>query len=143
MAIFYTDKLITAMEYNELRSSVGWSEPNHRRSEQALEHSLYICSAYQDQRIVGSGRVVGDGSLIFCIMDLMVHPDFQHRYGIGVHILHNIFHYLKENACPEADILGMAAVGRERFYEKMGFVIRPTNSLGAGMNMPYAELLKY
>ncbi len=143
MAIIYTDEIITATEYNELRNSVGWSVPTNRCAEKALAHSLYICSAYQGQQILGSGRVVGDGSLIFCIMDLMVHPDFQHRYGIGVRILHNIFHYLKVHACPEADILGMAALGRERLYEKMGFVIRPTDSLGAGMVMPYAELLKY
>ncbi|XBS69700.1 GNAT family N-acetyltransferase [Acerihabitans sp. KWT182] len=130
MKITYTDKTITAVEYNELRNSVGWSVPSRAQSELALEHSLYINSAYLDQRIIGSGRLVGDGSLSFCIMDVMVHPDFQNSHGIGKQILRNILRYLKVSADPQADIYCMATSGHERFYETMGFVARPNEKIG-------------
>jgi len=142
MTIVYTDTPLSATEYNALRRLVGWSVPNETSSQKALKNSLYICSAYADEQIVGSGRVVGDGHLGFSILDLMVHPEFQVRYGIGPKIMYRIFDFLKKTACPEADIYGMAALGKESFYERLGFTLRPSDLLGAGMNLPFSTLLK-
>ena len=37
----------------------------------ALKNSLYVVAAYADDRIVGMGRIVGDGAVICYIQDII------------------------------------------------------------------------
>ena len=60
---------------------------------------IRIVCAYIDAKIVGMGRLVGDGAVICYIQDLMIHPDYQH-YGIGSAIIEDLIEYV-ENLCEE------------------------------------------
>lgn len=140
MDIAYNDNAITIEEYNYLRRAVGWSVPNKRYSKKALENSLYICSAHYNGVVIGSGRIVGDGSLAFCIQDVMVCPEYQRSFGIGRNLMYRLLNYIKVNANETADIYCMSAKEREGFYIKMGFIMRPTAQFGAGMFLPYETL---
>lgn len=140
MNIEYHDNDISAREYNALRLSVGWSASDDMSAKKAIDNSLYICSAYYNGLAIGSGRIVGDDILTFCIQDVMVLPEYQGRFGIGKTIMYRLLRYIKNNARAEADVYCMSAKGREAFYMKIGFVERPTSQLGAGMVLPYKTL---
>lgn len=120
--------------YLELRKAVGFKPLSRTQAKKALDRSLYVVCAYIDARIVGMGRLVGDGAVICYIQDLMIHPDFQ-RYGIGGAIIEDLISKV-ESMCEEGTEIMldlMCAVGREPFYQKHGFISRPTESLGPGM----------
>lgn len=120
--------------YLELREAVGFKRLSRTQAKKALDHSLYIVCAYMDAKIVGMGRLVGDGAVICYIQDLMIHPDFQH-FGIGSALIEDLIGYV-ERLCEEGTEIMldlMCAVGREPFYQKHGFISRPTHQLGPGM----------
>lgn len=68
----------------QLYRSVGWSayytEPE--KLENAFRHSLYILGAYDEDRLIGLIRTVGDGLTIVFIQDILIAPAYQ-RKGIG------------------------------------------------------------
>jgi ribosomal protein S18 acetylase RimI-like enzyme len=97
-----------------------------------LERSLFGVCVMNRDRIVGMGRVVGDGSIYFHIQDVVV--DAMHpRSGVGKILMEEMMKYVNETAGPNANIGLMCSKGRERFYEGFGFTIRPGEKFGAGM----------
>ena len=115
------------MDYNEqeilsLYESVGWDNytKNPQMLKEAYLHSLRIYAAYVDNKPVGIVRVVGDGSSVVFVQDLLVHPAYQ-RQGIGTALLkrimeeyHGVYqlHLLTENT--EKNIA---------FYQSLGFIM--------------------
>ena len=63
MIQFSEDRLSVA-EYLNLRRSVGWVELSERQAELALENCMYCISAYENGKLIGMGRIVGDGAVI-------------------------------------------------------------------------------
>lgn len=125
---------IKLQEYLEIRHSVKWKLLSESQAAKALENSLYIVGAYDNGRLVGMGRIVGDGAVICYVQDLIVLPEYQNK-GVGSLILNKLTEYVKglgENGTEMMFCL-MCAKGREHFYEKHGFIARPTESLGPGM----------
>jgi ribosomal protein S18 acetylase RimI-like enzyme len=55
----------------------------------AFDHSLYILGAFDDYKLVGLIRCVGDGEHILVVQDLIVDPEFQQR-GIGTYLFTTI-----------------------------------------------------
>lgn len=120
--------------YLMLRKAVGWKKLSKEQAKRALENSLYNVVAYDKENPVAMGRVVGDGSVICYVQDLIVLPDYQ-KMKIGTMIMENIMRYVKEIKEPDTEIMLclMCAKGREKFYEGLGFTARPTKNLGPGM----------
>jgi ribosomal protein S18 acetylase RimI-like enzyme len=79
-------------------------------------------------------RVIGDGGLAFYIQDVVVLPEYQQQ-GIGTLLMDKVMEYIRAHAQHNSVIGLMAAVGKEAFYEKYGFTIRPNTKLGAGMTL--------
>lgn len=130
--IQFIDKSPTAEEYNHIREQVGW--PGYRLSDikKGLNSSLYCVCAYEDNKIVAMGRVIGDGILVFYIQDIIVLPQYQ-RQGIGSIIMKKIMKYIIANSANNTIIGLLSASGKEEFYEKYGFIKRPNKLMGCGM----------
>lgn len=74
-----------------LYASVGWTVYTHAPDvlQQGYEHSLLTLAAYEDGKLVGVIRAVGDGYTIVFVQDLLVFPDYQ-RKGIGTALLQEV-----------------------------------------------------
>ena len=106
----------------------------------ALKNSIFTVTASIDDKIVGMGRMVGDGAVICYIQDLVVHPSYQ-KLGVGEALMKRLLEYANELKMEGTELMLclMCAKGREGFYEKYGFIGRPTDSLGPGMIMYLKE----
>ncbi len=82
--------------YNEseilpLYSSVGWTNytQNPQMLKSAFENSLAVLGAYDDNKLIGIIRAVGDGASILYIQDILVLPEYQ-RQGVGTALIKSI-----------------------------------------------------
>lgn len=126
---------ITVEEYLSIRKKVNWRELTVRQAALAIENSLHIVKAVdQKQNLLGMGRIVGDGAVICYVQDLVVVPEAQGK-GIGTIILRHLTDYVSSIQEQNTTMMFclMSAKGREYFYEKHGFIARPTDELGPGM----------
>lgn len=132
--MYIKDNQIDIDIYLALRSSVGWKPLTRAQASKAIENSLVTMVAYEDDRPIGMGRIVGDGAVICYIQDLIVVPEYQGK-GIGQAIIDSLIEYVKEIQIPGTQIMLdlMCQIGRESFYKKNGFIARPTDKLGPGM----------
>ena len=132
MNIEYNNNL-SVDDYCMLRKSVGWSDISPNIVKQAIKKSDFIITAELNSSKVGMGRIITDGTQAF-IVDVIVHPDYQ-GYGVGKSLMSKIMDYIKDSLQEEQKILVnlTATKGREDFYVKFGFEVRPTEKLGKGM----------
>ena len=91
----------TTEELFELRKSVKWSTGEMEAFERGLQNSLYGVCALVNEEIIGTARVVGDGSTCFYIQDVIVKPEYQ-KMGIGFKMMQKVMEYIKANACSGA-----------------------------------------
>ena len=119
----------TVEEYHKLCEAVGWEHVDVEATETGLRNALFsVCVIYGD-KVIGCGRVVGDGGIYFYVQDVIVLPEFQGK-GLGRRIMDAVMSYLDSHADPNAFFGLMAAKGVSRFYEKYGFTERPPGRPG-------------
>jgi ribosomal protein S18 acetylase RimI-like enzyme len=126
--------LPSAENYNRLRAAVGWKVQDLAVVAAALPNSLYGVCAYAQEGLVGMARVIGDGGLVFYIQDVVVLPEYQ-GLGIGSRMMEAVMTYIRAHANRHSIIGLMAALGKEAFYTRYGFTVRPTEKLGSGMTL--------
>lgn len=119
-------------DYNRLRRDAGWPEMDPETVRRCLPSSSFAICALENEMVVGTGRVVGDGGLCFYIQDVIVARSHQGR-GIGEAIMDAILDFIEEKAVQNTYVGLMSAMGKEGFYHRFGFTTRPTDTLGAGM----------
>ena len=115
------------MDYNEqeilsLYESVGWDNytKNPQMLKEAYLHSLRIYAAYVDNKLVGIVRVVGDGSSVVFVQDLLVSPEYQ-RQGIGTALLKAIMEEYR--GVYQLHLLTDNTEKTVAFYKSLGFVM--------------------
>lgn len=120
--------------YLSLRKQVGWIKLDRQQACRALSNSVKVFTVYDDEKPIGMGRVVGDESVISYIQDLIIIPEYQGKH-IGSMLIEHLIEYVKSITMPGTRMMLclMCAKGREEFYEKHGFIARPTPDLGPGM----------
>jgi len=130
----YTVKLEkpTANNFIYLRSKIGWGDLDKNLANKSLEQSLFHVTVYDSATLIAMGRVVGDGAMYFYIQDVVVDPQYQ-KQGIGSLIMLEIEGYLTSTAQKGATIGLLSAKGKEGFYSKYHYLLRPSDSLGHGM----------
>ena len=135
MNIVYTNT-ISVEDYNALRLSAGWSVIEPEQAQAGLSGSAFVTAAKDGDKTVGTGRLVWDGGYAALIKDVLVLPEYQ-GVGIGTAMMEQILSFLKVHMKPgwgiSVDL--MAAIDKEGFYVKFGFVSRPRERRGAGMDM--------
>lgn len=132
--MFLQDNELDLSTYLKLRCKVGWKPLTEEQAKRAIENSLYTVVVYDNNEPIGMGRIVGDGAVICYIQDLIVIPQYQ-KQGVGHMIMESLIDYIKKIKIPGTDMMLdlMCAKGRESFYERYGFIARPTQQLGPGM----------
>lgn len=132
--IEYKEKVPTSIEYNYLTNKVGWGTRKNNIVEIALSNSIYSVCAYEDDKIIGYGRIIGDKTIFLYIQDIMVIPECQNK-EIGTNIMKNILEKIDElkKINPNIRVYLGASEGKEEFYKKFGFITRQEANLGAGM----------
>ena len=87
----------TAIEYDQIRATTDWVKLDSETIEKGLENSLFSVCLYDTDKLIGLGRIVGDGSIYFYIQDIIVVPKYQGR-GFGKVIMNELMRYIDGNA---------------------------------------------
>ncbi len=127
---------ISVKDYNALRKAVSWIKVTEKRAAIALSNSFYLCAAVCRDRPVGMVRIVSDGGYTYFITDVIVLPEYQGRH-IGTELIGRALDYVKKDVHDGETVMIslMAAYGRESFYKRFGFHVRPFGNHGPGMSM--------
>jgi len=132
--IVYEENVLSAQQFLNLRESVGFRVIDEVQAGKAIENGLYNVIAKDGDKVVGMGRLVGDGYVYWYVQDVIIDPEYQGK-GIGKEIMRYLTEYIENNSIPntEVTIALMAAKGKEDFYAKLGYFARPTERFGPGM----------
>lgn len=90
----------------------------------AFGNSYAVIFIFEEDKLIGFGRAVSDGTYQATLYDIAVLPEHQGQ-GIGRLIVENLLVLL-----PQCNVILYAAVGKEEFYQKLGF-----KRLKTGMGM--------
>ena len=104
----------------DLYDSVNWSNYTNRpqQLEQAFHQSLFVMAAYDEDKLVGLIRAVGDGLTIVFIQDLLVYPHYQ-RQGIGLSLLQQTLERFKN--VYQIQLATEQSDKNLAFYRELGF----------------------
>ena len=112
--------------YIRLRKNTGLSPRSRKAVELGLPNSLFAVTVY-DEKVVGMGRVIGDGGCNYEVVDVATEPEYQGK-GLGRSVMEAIMTYLEEDA-PEGSYISLIA-DVPALYEKFGFKLCSPNSEG-------------
>jgi ribosomal protein S18 acetylase RimI-like enzyme len=118
----------TSMTWSDSLASVDWSELSAlylaaplgikpaNKLETVFSNSMFRCFAYDDGRLVGAGRVLGDGADCAYLCDVAVLPSHQGT-GLGKAIVRRLVALSQGHQ----KIIPYAVPGKEDFYRGLGF----------------------
>jgi len=119
----------TAQDYVSLWLRSGMGNKDLNRSQIALENSLFTVSIYDEQKLVGFGRVVGDSSITYVVSDIMVDEGYR-RKGFAEWIMKAIDSYFEENTHEDSYICLIANRPADLLYYKHQFRYLPEDRCG-------------
>lgn len=130
------ENTLSADEYAELRSAVGWESIATEQARAGLLNSDFVVVCREEGRAVGCARIFWDKGYIAYLADVMVRPEYGHR-GIGRELVARCIAFI--DGCLREGwrikIVIVAAKGKENFYRHFGFEPRPSETGGAGMQL--------
>ena len=128
---------ITPEEYMKLREAVGWGLFPLEEAEAGLSNSYIWCLRDNEAsgRPIGIGRVIWDHGYVMYIADIIVIPEYQGN-GLGRFIMEQVMDFIHEQLKPGYKFMVSlcSAKGKDEFYKKFGFVVRPNDDVGPGMH---------
>ena len=100
-----------------------------------IDKAYMILCVRDDEKAIGVVRLLWDGGYIAFLSDVIVDPKYQGQ-GIGRKLVETSIQKLKEGMKPgyKVKLTLNSAKGKEAFYEKFGFRIRPNDDAGPGMD---------
>lgn len=116
-------------EYLALRQLAGLSPFAAEAADIGLPNSWFAVCVRDGDKLVGMGRVIGDGGLFFQVVDIAVDPAL-HRQGVGRAIMAALMRRLERDAPPGAFVSLLADGPAHRLYAGFGFVISAPASQG-------------
>jgi len=112
----FDDRSVDWIALSELYRIAPLGDKKPHELKFAFSNSLYKCFVLEGQRLIGVGRVVGDGVDTAYLCDIVVHPEFQRR-GLGREITLK----LMDLSAGHKKVILYANPGVEPLYEKLGF----------------------
>lgn len=121
-------------EYRALRVAAGLSPKSDAAARQGLPGTLYAVCIRDGERLIGMGRVVGDGGLNYDIVDMAVHPDYQ-RKGYGYRIMESLMKFVEDHAADTSYVSLLADDGAPALYSKFGFEFTAPRTVGMALSI--------
>ena len=114
------EKNIDSEKLMYLYQNVGWSAYTEDLDllKNAIGKSLDVITAWEDEKLVGLIRTIGDGLTILYIQDILVLKEYQTK-GIGSMLLKEVLGKYKH--VRQKVLLTEEAKDVRHFYEKNGF----------------------
>lgn len=118
-------------EYLALRQICGLSARDKEASKMGLANSIYsvIIRNKTDEKLIGMGRIIGDGGTAYQIVEIAVHPKEQGK-GLAKAIMELLMKYIHDEINPQAYVNLIADRPADKLYEQFGFVETTPESLG-------------
>lgn len=128
-------KEIDISELEELYKDAGWYAYTNNLPllQEAITKSLYVLTVWDQEKLVGLVRVVGDGLTIIYIQDILVLKAY-HNQGIATELMKRVeekFHLVRQKV-----LLTEEAPDVRHFYEKNGY-----KSCDKGSLVAFAKLM--
>ena len=132
--ITYTND-ITAEEFLSLRASVGWVVLPLEEAEVCVENAYLIIGVHDDEKAIGLARMMWDGGYMAFLSDVIVDENYR-GLGIGRKLVEMCIEKLKSDLKPgfKVKMTLNSAKGKEAFYEKFGFELRPNDHAGNALD---------
>jgi ribosomal protein S18 acetylase RimI-like enzyme len=125
-----SEKLPAREHFFSLFETTGWNTKYELTKDElyaALKNSWYCISIYDQNNLVGFGRIISDGIVHALILDVIVLPEMQGE-GIGKENMNKLILKCKKHNI--RDIQLFCAKDKAGFYEKLGFERRDENAPG-------------
>lgn len=131
MSAVILEENISIEEFLDVIESVGFKSYSKEQVEKALKNTMYMVKVMVDGKAVGIDRVVGDFSIVCCLSDICVRPEYQGK-GYGLMIVNKLKEMIESNVKPgeKMQIELTPTAGNERFYQKAGFKYKPDKITG-------------
>ena len=132
--IKYVD-YISPEEYMELRRKVGWMEFPLEEAKNCVENAyMVLCVRDEEDKAIGVVRLLWDGGYVAFLSDVIVVPEYQGQ-GLGRELMEHVMAFIRSELKPGYKFMVSlsAAKGKEDFYKKFGFNVRPNEDVGPGM----------
>ena len=132
--ITYTND-ITAEEFLSLRASVGWVDLPLEEAQLCVENAYLIIGVRDDEKAIGLARMMWDGGYMAFLSDVIVDENYR-GLGIGRKLVEMCIEKLKSDLKPgfKVKMTLNSARGKEAFYEKFGFELRPNDHAGNALD---------
>ena len=115
-----TDAAIGLEALNELTEAVGWGRRADDKWQEILTRSKYVYSLWSEEKLVGFGRVLEDGTMAM-FYDIAVHPEYQGK-GLGMRIMRYLLEQVRGKGYASIGLFAWDKnPGAIEFYEKLGF----------------------
>ncbi|EGL17341.1 acetyltransferase, GNAT family [Paenibacillus sp. HGF7] len=111
------------VEYAELRRLAGLAPLEETLAEAGLNGSIFtVVVRDENSRLLGMGRIVGDGACYFQVVDVLVHPSCRDQ-GTGIEdtLMKEIVRYLEENTSEGSQVIVISDTPGIRLYQSFGF----------------------
>ncbi|PEB39357.1 GNAT family N-acetyltransferase [Bacillus pseudomycoides] len=122
MKIRYTNEIPNHDDLFKLYDYDGWNDFLNLSKEtlhQAMVQSWYVISAYNQDQLIGTGRIISDGLINAYLCGLIVHPKFRNQ-GIGSEIVRQLVNKSNEG---NLHIQLFSEEKNAPYYEKLGFEV--------------------
>lgn len=116
--------VLQPQDFVRLRVLTGFADIPIEHAKRALDGGLINVSAKYGDRLIGMGRMVGDGAMYWYLQEIIVLPEYQ-KQGVGTKIVNHLVDYAVSHSTTGkfTTIGGVSAKGKEEFYRKLGFEI--------------------
>lgn len=126
---------ITPEEYMDLRRQVGWMEFPLEEAGNCVENAYMVLCVRDEGKAIGVARLLWDGGYVAFLSDVLVSPPYQGQ-GIGRKLVEAVIQRILDDMKPgyKVKLTLNSAKGKELFYEKFGFRVRPNEDAGPAMD---------
>ncbi|MGG3281897.1 GNAT family N-acetyltransferase [Paenibacillus solani] len=121
MNIHITKDFPLSKEYMDLKLDAGLPEMEEAVAKTALTHSL-LCVLIRDEndRLIGMGRVIGDGAFYFQLADIIVSIPYR-DHGIEEMLVSELLKHLGKIAPSGTEVTVITDVPGIKLYQNAGF----------------------